>query len=684
MSDSMIGRAIGNYKIEEELGQGGMGSVYKAVHNEIGNFVAVKVLGIGKDIDDRERARYLSEAKALAALRHTNIVGVLDFIQDEGIYFTLMEYVEGKNLQVLIREHNGPLPENLVGKIVGQIARALDYAHNRGIIHRDIKPANIMIADDDRVVLTDFGIAKLAESTTLDITRDGAAIGTPTYMSPEQASGKSVDGRSDIYSLGVVLFQMLTGQVPFAGATAIETIGQHVTKEPPSPREINPNISRKQERIILKALEKDMKDRYQRAGDLANDLLTTISASGEIMLETGSQWERFVEGQTWGRLMQTSRLFNRIMKGGGRFVSRSFIGMILGVLLVGYALLIGIAWMLGNSIQSTITEYDWPFDRVGIGHEISYKPEELARSLESGANRILSGTLSNFIIEIPENNQFKLLADFGDSQISFDFSVRILDGFPVFSVQRLNDIPLPVISNMLARGINQGFEEILIDKSAKISEISSSEEEILVVVDGSGAGTEALIGKNCRPYESLTDDFTDIYSGWAQTYTSSQADVGYNEGGYVINTKFSNIIINQALPCNFTIFDAIVESTPLSDPGDASWGLAFLETNPDNYWVFQINNLQWYSVEQVIDGQHNMLISWAQSSAINSNEQNILRVLITETEGEVFVNGESMGVFEIPEDSIPVGGGSFGLLVRSGQQATADILFDNINVKLPE
>jgi serine/threonine-protein kinase len=309
MTDPLIGRTVGNYRIEAPIGEGGMGAVYKAVHQQIGNEVAIKVLGLGRETSEKDQARFLTEAKTTAALSHTNIVKVYDFIIQDGIYYMLMELVEGQSLDKLMSEPGVPLPLPRVAAILSFVARALDYAHNRGVVHRDVKPQNVLIArEDGRVVLSDFGIAKLTEGTTLDLTRDGATVGTPTYMSPEQASGKPVDGRSDVYSLGVLLYQMVTGKPPFTGSS-MEILSQHVSRAPASPRDLNPNLTRRQETIVLKALEKEAAERFQRAGDLASAFLATITGTAEIAIATGSRWERFREGRLWGAVLRLGRFF---------------------------------------------------------------------------------------------------------------------------------------------------------------------------------------------------------------------------------------------------------------------------------------------------------------------------------------------------------------------------------------
>lgn len=212
--EALIGRTLGNYQILEEIGRGGMAIVYKAVQPSLQRHVAIKVLPPQFTFDTIFVQRFQREAVAAGRLKHPNIVTIYDVGEQGGIYYIVMEYLEGVILAELIRQQ-GPLPLQRVAHIAQQVASALDYAHGQGFIHRDIKPGNVIVGPGDHATLTDFGIVKAAEGTTL--TRTGMMIGTPQYMSPEQIQGREIDYRADIYSLGIVCYEMLTGRVPFGG-----------------------------------------------------------------------------------------------------------------------------------------------------------------------------------------------------------------------------------------------------------------------------------------------------------------------------------------------------------------------------------------------------------------------------------------------------------------------------------
>jgi tetratricopeptide (TPR) repeat protein len=263
----------GKYRIEGHLGGGGMADVYKATQTSLNRTVALKVLKQEFNSDAVMVERFRVEAERASQINHPNIVGVFDVGEDAAhdIYYFAMQYVEGESLaQILQRE--GALSPDWAIQITQQVCDALEHAHRNGIVHRDIKPENIMIDSSGRVVLTDFGIAKAADGSRL--TKTGETFGTPQYMSPEQCSGQPIDGRSDIYSLGIVLYQMLTGRVPFGSADtpAVAIAQAHINQPPAPPRQINPSIPAWLEQIVMIAIAKNPMNRYQRAHEMSNAL----------------------------------------------------------------------------------------------------------------------------------------------------------------------------------------------------------------------------------------------------------------------------------------------------------------------------------------------------------------------------------------------------------------------------
>lgn len=266
---NLVGRNIGPYEIREQIGQGGMATVYRGYQTSLNRYVAIKVLATWMAQDSQFVQRFRQEALAAGGLRHPNILNILDAGTFEGQHYIVMDYVSGGTLADHLRK--GALSPDQAADLIAQIADALDHAHRRGIVHRDIKPSNILIDEDGRPLLADFGIAQ-AVGTGPRLTQAGASIGTPEYMSPEQSQGERVDGRSDIYSLGIVLYQMLTGRVPFQATTPVATLYQVVHEPPPPPRLLNPSIPPYLETTILRALAKQPEQRFASAKEMAEAL----------------------------------------------------------------------------------------------------------------------------------------------------------------------------------------------------------------------------------------------------------------------------------------------------------------------------------------------------------------------------------------------------------------------------
>jgi eukaryotic-like serine/threonine-protein kinase len=256
---------IGNCRIVEELASGGMAVVYRAIQDPLGRTVAIKALKSSAATEEHITTRFEREAKSLANLQHENIIHVYDFYKERGSLFIVMEYVQGTDLYDLL-ETCGRLPYDVAAVIAMQVARALDYVHYRGIVHRDIKPANIMLSRQGGVKLMDFGIAR--DKSFDDLTETGTGIGMPAYMSPEQILGEKLDARSDIFSLGNVIYQMLTGRKPFVEDEQRSVMHKIRLERHARMRKLNPEIPRELERIIDKCLEKQPRDRWRSAQQL--------------------------------------------------------------------------------------------------------------------------------------------------------------------------------------------------------------------------------------------------------------------------------------------------------------------------------------------------------------------------------------------------------------------------------
>jgi beta-lactam-binding protein with PASTA domain len=269
VSDTLIDTLFdGRYRIVRKLGSGGMATVYLAEDQELGRRVAIKILNERHANDDQFVERFRREAKNAAGLSHPNIVSIYDRGEAEGTYYIAMEHLGGRNLKELISAR-GPAPVHVSVEVTRQVLAALSNAHKNGIVHRDIKPHNVMVDDDRRVKVTDFGIARAGAS---QMTEAGSIVGTAQYLSPEQARGAGVDQRSDLYSVGVVLYELLTGKVPFNGESPVEIAMKHLSDTPPAPSELNGEVPEELDMVVMRALAKDPARRYQSAEQMDADL----------------------------------------------------------------------------------------------------------------------------------------------------------------------------------------------------------------------------------------------------------------------------------------------------------------------------------------------------------------------------------------------------------------------------
>ena len=314
---NIIGRTIANrYEIINKTGVGGMATVYVAKDKVLNRNVAVKVLKDEFTTDEEFVKRFNSEAQAAASLSHPNIVSIYDVGNEDNIYYIVMELVRGKTLKQIITEE-GALPWKWSVNIAMQIASALETAHKNNIVHRDIKPHNIIITEDGVAKVTDFGIAKAVSNST--ITAFGTTIGSVHYFSPEQAKGGYTDAKSDIYSLGVVMYEMLTGRVPFDSDTSVSVALKHMQEAPVPPMEINENIPKAVNDIILKAMEKEPMARYQTATAMLRDLSMALKdPDGEFVEEEANDGLTRRMGAITDDMLRSSSKSNKKKKKKGK------------------------------------------------------------------------------------------------------------------------------------------------------------------------------------------------------------------------------------------------------------------------------------------------------------------------------------------------------------------------------
>jgi serine/threonine protein kinase len=370
--DPLLGSTIARkYRIDTKLGAGGMGAVYQATRLLIGDVVAVKILH-SEQRDPTAPERFRREAHAAARLKHPNAVNIYDFgVTDDGLQYLVMELVEGESLRRIIKEQ-GPVTPSASVEITNQVCAALDEAHRHSIIHRDIKPDNIIVnvtATGLRVKVLDFGIAKLRDDVAGNLTQTGSTLGTPHYMSPEQCLGEELDSRADIYSLGVVLYEMLTGTVPFNSPTPAAVVVQHVNQSPAPPRVLNASIPASVESTVLHALEKRRENRPQSAGALAQELADavrnpTLLARPSTANGSASQFAStptlVVNPQSFAGGFATSRNVERDTLGSN---NRSNTTRVVGLTVLATVLLIGVGglgvrMLVGTSGERSKTASD--------------------------------------------------------------------------------------------------------------------------------------------------------------------------------------------------------------------------------------------------------------------------------------------------------------------------------------
>ncbi|OQY26846.1 MAG: hypothetical protein B6243_13720 [Anaerolineaceae bacterium 4572_5.2] len=269
----LAGKTLGQFRITEAIGRGGMAAVYKAYQPSLDRYVAIKVLSAQHALTPDFSERFVREARAIAQLNHPNILPVIDFGQEDDLSYIVMKYVPAGTLKGKMGQ---PMELETALRLLEGIAAALDHAHSRGILHRDVKPGNVLLDENDWALLADFGLAKMVSGSS-ELTGSGVGIGTPAYMSPEQCQGMPVDVYTDIYALGIVLYEMVTGRLPFDADTPFAVVMKQISDPLPLPRSIRADLPEDVERIILKATAKTPQDRFETAGDLARALRAAIT-----------------------------------------------------------------------------------------------------------------------------------------------------------------------------------------------------------------------------------------------------------------------------------------------------------------------------------------------------------------------------------------------------------------------
>ena len=421
------GRLLANrYEILEKIGSGGMATVYKAKCHVLNRYVAIKILRDEFTTDEEFVKRFEVEAQSAASITHPNIVSVYDVGVDGNLHYIVMELVKGKTLKDIIVEEKGPLPWKWSVNIAIQIASALETAHKNHIIHRDIKPHNIIITEDGVAKVTDFGIAKAVSNST--ITAFGTTIGSVHYFSPEHARGGFTDEKSDIYSLGVVMYEMLTGRVPFDADTPVSVALKHMQEEPVEPKEINPNIPSSVNKIIMKALKKDPTLRYQTSTEMLQDLRACLkNPNGNFVEEKDYDETAKTQRINVSELEENKRVSKEDKNSDNKFIAfikeHKKLSIFIGVILLFFIAFGGTMLFLGatnpkevelpNITGMTAQEAEETLKKANLKYEL--EKEEYNKDVEEG--KVISQEppyQANF--KVKEGSQVKVVISKGQEK----------------------------------------------------------------------------------------------------------------------------------------------------------------------------------------------------------------------------------------------------------------------------
>ncbi len=430
--------------------------------------------------DETFLIRFEREAKALAHLSHPNIVKVLDYGEENGSPYLVMEYVSGGTLKDRM---GAPLPWQEAAKLLLPITHALQYAHSQNIIHRDVKPANILISDSGHPMLSDFGIAKmLGQQTTTDLTGTGFGIGTPHYMSPEQSFGKPLDGRADIYALGILFYELVTGKLPFDADTPMAVVLKHATEIPPLPSEILPGLPEQVENIILRSIAKVPEDRFPTMAAMGVALenlsrgilppmavLTQIPTRQSVIPATQMvQPDKPVE--TMQKRTQSHKVLRWLV---------TFFGTLIGVLLLASILLsIGGAVLISRLIQTAFSKLDYTFVDTNIKRSEFLTEEEATDALSGTLDMYAADLAASFDVNFQSPDRAFLSAETKYGPAKLEVKITEKKGKPIFSLRKYNDFPLLLVGGILSKGINDGFSIAMDNAEFELNHLEISNTQI--------------------------------------------------------------------------------------------------------------------------------------------------------------------------------------------------------------
>lgn len=492
------GKTLGNYHVVAPIGAGGMATVYRGYQPSLGRQVAIKVLASEWTRDPLFRERFSREARAIAQLSHPNILPVYDSGEDKetGALYFVMQLVEGGTLAHRMGQ---ALDVQAAVRITAQVARALDYAHKRGLVHRDVKPANVLLTPEGHPLLADFGIARLMEGTHL--TQTGASLGTPSYMSPEQAQGSPVDHRADIYALGVMAYEMLTGQLPFRADTPVGLLHQHAYAPPPPLRSLRPGLSRALEKAVMRALAKDPAQRYASAGEFADALEAAVSDKWPLPLPRLTRPPAPAPAAPPGMATPATRApgaapvpptrpmpaaapagrAGRALLGLGQWLLRATLTITLIALLV-IAILLSASLLVGGMlIEQTTARQNWRLDTVDVGRTYVYSRSDFETGLRLAMDPYTLGALTNIQVRFEPPNTALFSGDLQGIPLSLQVHLEQQDGIPSVRIEQFNGAPLYIIGGIFSNRLNAGLNQVWKDAPIRIETMTMSADAITAV-----------------------------------------------------------------------------------------------------------------------------------------------------------------------------------------------------------
>ncbi len=543
---NLEGKLLGSrYEIIEKIGNGGMSTVYKATDKILKRYVAVKILRDEFTTDEEFIKRFEGEAQAAARLTHPNIVSIYDVGVEGNLYYIVMELIQGKTLKEIIIEEKGPLPWKWSVNVAIQIASALEVAHRNNIVHRDIKPHNIIITEDGIAKVTDFGIAKAVSNST--ITAFGTTIGSVHYFSPEHARGGYTDAKSDLYSLGVVMYEMVTGRVPFDADTPVSVALKHMQDEPEEPIEVNPNIPSAINKIIMKALKKDITLRYQSATEMLSDLRKALKEPDGDFVEQkeydNTAMTQKINTDMYGNIQENNK-DEKNRKEEKNFIKRhKALSIVIGIILL-FSLSLGGTLLFLNATNP---------EEVKVPNIVGLSQEEAKKQIEE-ANLTFEVEKEEYDKEVPEGNVISLKTEIGDyTKDPSNLTVKEGSTISVIISKGQEKAKVPNVKG------KEKEEAIRIIEEAKlvaevVEETSKTVQEGYVVSQETEPDTEVLAGETVKIHVSTGTGIKQVTVEGVTGRTEEEAKKALQKAGLKVNvayeedsSKDNEVVLKQSI-----------------------------------------------------------------------------------------------------------------------------------------